>query len=82
MMARQEWSAETYSRDAGFVAELGAGVVEWLSPVSGEKVLDLGCGSGALTREIAQKGVTVVGVDSAPGEFYGEAGARDAAGRR
>ncbi|MDQ0314775.1 class I SAM-dependent methyltransferase [Amorphus orientalis] len=50
-------------RDAGFVATLGAGVVEWLDPRSGERILDLGCGDGTLTAEIAARGCSVVGVD-------------------
>lgn len=61
---QQTWSAERYVRDAGFVAELGAGVVEWLAPKAGERVLDLGCGDGALTEKIAAQGAAVVGVDA------------------
>jgi SAM-dependent methyltransferase len=77
----QAWSAETYAHDAGFVPELGAGVLEWLAPTGGERILDLGCGDGILTDRIAQCSgggahtaapavpVDVVGVDSAQGTF-------------
>src|SRR5205807_8916159 len=39
------------------------GLVELLAPKAGERVLDLGCGTGALTAEIAARGVEVLGVD-------------------
>lgn len=64
MAEAQDWSAERYVRDAGFVATLGAGVAEWLAPKPGERILDLGCGDGALTVDIAASGATVVGVDA------------------
>ena len=64
MVEAQEWSAERYVRDAGFVAKLGAGVVEWLAPRPGERILDLGCGDGALTVDLVAAGATVVGVDA------------------
>jgi hypothetical protein len=39
----QTWNPETYSRDAAFVPQLGSGVLEWLAPQTGERILDLGC---------------------------------------
>jgi trans-aconitate methyltransferase len=41
-------------------------LIELLSPQPNELILDLGCGPGQLTYEIAQKGARVVGLDSAP----------------
>lgn len=70
-----EWDAAAYDDDVGFVHEYGSSVVDLLDPESGERVLDLGCGTGHLTAEIAEcvgpDGV-VVGVDSAP-DMVGEA---------
>lgn len=60
----QDWSAETYTRNARFVAELGMPVVELLAPQAGERILDLGCGDGALTARLAQLGASVLGVDA------------------
>jgi trans-aconitate methyltransferase len=60
----QTWNPETYARNARFVAELGAPVVELLAPLPGERILDLGCGDGALTAKLAALGCDVVGVDS------------------
>lgn len=62
----QHWHAETYARNARFVADLGQPVVEWLAPVAGERILDLGCGDGALTEKLAALGCQIVGVDAAP----------------
>jgi len=62
----QTWEAESYARNARFVSELGMPVLEWLAPRSGERILDLGCGDGALTEKIAAVGCSVVGVDTSP----------------
>jgi SAM-dependent methyltransferase len=64
--AGQSWSATGYRHHAGFVAELGRPVVDLLAPVSGERILDLGCGDGALTAELAALGIDVVGSDASP----------------
>jgi trans-aconitate methyltransferase len=41
-------------------------VLEWLAPVAGERILDLGCGDGQLTKRIVATGASVVGIDSSP----------------
>jgi len=60
------WDAGRYARNARFVAELGAPVLDLLDPRPGERVLDLGCGDGALTAQIVARGADVLGVDAAP----------------
>ena len=63
----QSWDPDGYARNARFVSDLGAPVVELLAPQAGERILDLGCGDGALTVKLAAMGCDVVGVDaSAP----------------
>lgn len=59
----QRWSAEGYDRHARFVSDHGDEILGWLAPVPGERVLDLGCGDGALTQKIAEAGAEVVGID-------------------
>ncbi len=65
-MAGQIWQAEGYARNARFVSELGRPLLAMLDPRPGERILDLGCGDGALTAEIAAAGARVFGVDRAP----------------
>jgi len=60
----QVWNPEVYAANAAFVPNLGAGVLDWLAPQPGERILDLGCGDGQLTAKIAAAGAEVVGVDA------------------
>lgn len=61
--AAQHWDPERYARVARFVADLGMPVVDLLAPKPGERILDLGCGDGALTVKLRDLGAKVVGVD-------------------
>ena len=60
----QHWNPEQYGKNARFVSDLGMPVVDLLSPQSGERILDLGCGDGALSLKLVELGCKVVGVDS------------------
>jgi SAM-dependent methyltransferase len=62
----QTWNADTYGRDGAFVHELAEGVLEWLAPQPGERILDLGCGDGQLTQRISAIGAQVVAIDASP----------------
>src|SRR5690349_16615637 len=64
MAANQTWDPATYAKNARFVSDLGWPVLDLLSPQPGERILDLGCGDGVLTRKIADLGCEVVGIDS------------------
>jgi trans-aconitate 2-methyltransferase len=66
------WDAELYEARHNFVWRLGEGVVELLAPRPGERILDLGCGPGQLTKKIAESGAEVVGLDASP-EMIGQA---------
>jgi trans-aconitate methyltransferase len=59
-----EWNADLYTEKHAFVFQYGAGLIDLLAPQSGELILDLGCGSGELTQQIADRGATVVGLDA------------------
>jgi trans-aconitate methyltransferase len=60
----QEWNSSRYETNARFVSDLGQPVLELLNPQPGERVLDLGCGDGALTEKLVAAGAQVIGVDA------------------
>ncbi len=58
------WDPTAYAAHASFVPALGAPVVDLFAPRQGERILDLGCGDGALTVKLVEAGAEVVGVDA------------------
>jgi trans-aconitate methyltransferase len=66
------WNAEQYEGRHSYVWQFGGSLLELLQPRPGERILDLGCGTGQLTAEIAASGAQVVGLDSSP-EMLGQA---------
>jgi trans-aconitate methyltransferase len=58
-----EWDAKLYNAKHDFVWKYGSDVVSLLDPRAGEAILDLGCGTGHLTAQIAESGAKVTGVD-------------------
>ncbi|MBM4261049.1 MAG: class I SAM-dependent methyltransferase [Deltaproteobacteria bacterium] len=58
------WNPDSYAKNARFVSDLGEPVLQLLAPQPGERILDLGCGDGALTEKIAAAGARVIGTDS------------------
>ncbi len=63
-MTEQRWDPQTYAKHGRFVSDLGAAVVDLLAPQPGERILDLGCGDGALTEKLLAAGAEVVAVDA------------------
>jgi trans-aconitate 2-methyltransferase len=60
------WDASLYDSKHSFVWKYGASLVELLAPQPGERILDLGCGTGHLTAQISAAGAQVIGIDSSP----------------
>jgi len=60
------WNAGLYDDKHSFVWKMAAGLVELLEAHAGQRILDLGCGTGHLTARIAETGAVVVGVDRSP----------------
>ena len=65
-MRKADWDPERYEGAHSFVWEFGGDLVALLAPQPGERILDLGCGTGHLGAKIAAAGATVVGIDASP----------------
>ncbi len=59
-----DWDPQRYLDRHGFIIQRGAALLDLLDPQPGERILDLGCGTGDLARAIADRGAGVVGVDA------------------
>jgi trans-aconitate methyltransferase len=70
----QTWSPASYQENAAFVPALGAPLLARLAAQPGERILDLGCGDGTLTAQIAAAGASVVGIDSSAEMVAGATG--------
>lgn len=58
-----EWDAQLYNDKHDFVSEYGRSLVDLVPCDAGQVVLDLGCGTGDLTKALAEKSGQAVGVD-------------------
>ena len=58
------WDPVLYDNKHAFVAKYGEDVLGWLAPQEGERILDIGCGTGTLTGKISEAGAIVTGIDA------------------
>jgi len=58
------WDAAEYDASFGFVTAYGAPLLDTLAATPGERVLDLGCGTGHQAAALAAGGAEVVGLDA------------------
>jgi trans-aconitate methyltransferase len=61
-----KWNAELYDNKHSFVSQYGESVLELLAVKAGERILDLGCGTGDLANQMSELGADVVGIDASP----------------
>jgi 2-polyprenyl-3-methyl-5-hydroxy-6-metoxy-1,4-benzoquinol methylase len=62
--ARYDAVADFYAAGFDSTADsVSQALLDLLGPVTGAGVLDVACGHGRITREIARRGATVTGVD-------------------
>lgn len=58
------WNASLYDGKHAFVSQYGQNLIELLAPKPGERILDLGCGTGDIAHQLYENGVNVIGVDN------------------
>jgi len=58
------WNPDLYNGQHAYVYDYGEALIELLKPKADERILDLGCGTGQLTADIAKRGAEVVGLDA------------------
>jgi trans-aconitate methyltransferase len=63
-ITEQAWNPVHYDRAGAFVPKLGADLIDLLAPRPGERVLDLGSGTGDLTAQLAAAGARPIGLDA------------------
>jgi trans-aconitate methyltransferase len=63
MSKTSEWNATLYDDKHSFVYKMASGLTDLLEVKPGQRILDIGCGTGTLTEKIAALGATVVGTD-------------------
>lgn len=61
-----KWDSDFYDQKHSFVTKYGEGLLSLLDAQPVERILDVGCGSGHLTKLIADTGADVTGMDSSP----------------
>lgn len=59
----KRWDPALYDSKHSFVWKYGLELIELLAPQRGERILDLGCGTGHLTNQIALSGAQIIGLD-------------------
>ena len=65
-MTNQQWDARSYDADFSFVTSYGDVLLDLLAVQPGERILDIGCGTGHQAASLAALGAQVVGVDADP----------------
>jgi trans-aconitate methyltransferase len=60
----QVLEARHFACEARYVPDYGLAAVRLLAARPGERILDVGCGDGSLTRFITESGANVLGIDS------------------
>jgi trans-aconitate methyltransferase len=57
------WNPQSYEDRHAYVFKFGEDLLALLAPQPGERILDLGCGTGQLSAAIAGSGAHVIGLD-------------------
>ncbi|WP_010270947.1 class I SAM-dependent methyltransferase [Paenibacillus senegalensis] len=63
MNSQNQWNPDVYDQKLSFVSGYGEDVLQWLAPKAGERIVDLGCGTGVLSEQIRLAGAHIIGID-------------------
>lgn len=64
-LAHRWWDMESEFRPLHEINPLRLGWIDGVAPITGQRVLDIGCGGGILADAMARKGAEVLGIDLA-----------------
>lgn len=59
-----KWNGDNYAENFSFVYRYGESLLDLIKAEKGAYVCDLGCGTGALTQKMKERGYRVIGVDA------------------
>lgn len=62
----KDWDPGAYERGFSFVHQYESDVLDLIDAAPGARVVDVGCGTGALSAELAERGFRVLGIDASP----------------
>lgn len=61
---KNNWNSDNYTDNFQFVHKYGEELIDFLTVPEGSYAVDLGCGNGALTQKLAERGLRVLGIDA------------------
>lgn len=60
---QDQWNAKLYDDSHSFVSMYGESMIQLLAPRPGERILDVGCGTGDLASTLSNDSIEVIGID-------------------
>lgn len=61
---KNNWDSENYTNHFQFVHKYGEELLDFITAPKGSLAVDLGCGNGAITQKLSEKGYKTLGIDS------------------